>query len=56
MAAKKKAADSVTVKVLIASLGEDEVTYAKGETFETSAERAKALGDSVEIIEPAKQD
>lgn len=49
-AAKKAAVKKVKVRVLINSLGEDSATYAKGETFETTAERAEALGDSVEVL------
>lgn len=49
-AAKKAAVKKVKVRVLINSLGEDTATYAKGEIFETTAERAEALGDSVELV------
>lgn len=41
---------AVTVKVLCSALGEGDETYLKGQSFETTAERAAALGDSVEII------
>lgn len=40
----------VQVRVLINSLGEGDVVYAKGETFATTEERAAALGDSVEVV------
>jgi len=49
-ASTKAAVKKVKVRVLINSLGEDSATYAKGEIFETSAERAEALGDSVELV------
>lgn len=40
---------TVTVKVKVSAVSEDGI-YLKGETFETTAERAAALGDSVEIV------
>lgn len=43
--------DLVTVRVLAAALGENGTTYLKGETFETTATRAAALGDSVEPVQ-----
>lgn len=49
-AAKKAAKSKVTVKVLSAAVGEEDQTYVKGQTFETTAERAAALGDSVEVV------
>lgn len=64
MSKKKKASTAAaaeggtgdtTVKVLCASLGEAGVTYAKGKQFRTTAERAAALGDAVEIVGKAKQ-
>lgn len=49
-AAKKAAKSKVKVKVLVGAVGEDGDTHLKGETFETTAERAAALGDSVELV------
>jgi len=40
----------VKVRVLSAALGEEDATYLKGETFTTTADRAAALGSSVEIV------
>jgi hypothetical protein len=40
----------VTVRVLSAAVGENGTTHLQGETFTTTAARASALGDSVEII------
>jgi hypothetical protein len=40
----------VKVKVIAAAIGEGDHTHLQGETFETTAERAAALGDSVEIL------
>lgn len=40
----------VTVKVIINSLGEGAEVYSKGQTFETTTDRAAALGDSVELV------
>lgn len=40
----------VTVRVLSAALGEGDLTFLKGQTFETTADRAAALGDSVELV------
>ena len=40
----------VKVKVLCPALGEDAESYVKGDTFETTAERAAALGDSVQLV------
>lgn len=48
LAAQKKATALVKLRVCCASLGEDENVYARGDVFETTAERAKALGDMVE--------
>ncbi len=41
--------DQVKVRALH-PLGEDGERYEKGSTFETTAERAKALGSIVEVI------
>lgn len=41
----------VTVRVTGQPVGEDHGNYAKGETFETTAERAEALGPLVEIVD-----
>lgn len=40
----------VKVKVLCGSLGEGAEYYKKDDTFETTKERAEALGDLVQII------
>lgn len=40
----------VKVKVLINSLGEGAEYYKKDDTFETTTERAAALGDCVQVI------
>lgn len=40
----------VKVRVTCASLGEESEYYKKGDTFETTDERAQALGDLVEVI------
>lgn len=40
----------VLVKVTGQPVGEDHGTYSKGETFETTPERADALGSLVEIV------
>jgi hypothetical protein len=40
----------VKVKVLCPALGEDAESYVKGDTFETTAQRAAALGDLVQVI------
>lgn len=40
----------VTVRVKVASLGEEGITYEKGDEFETTEARAAALGDSVELV------
>lgn len=42
----------VKVKVLSGAVSEDDATYLKGDTFETTAERAAALGDSVQLASP----
>ena len=50
---KPKAEDSaelVTVRVLVGAVGENEGTFEKGETFQTTAKRAAELGDSVELV------
>ncbi|WP_193214936.1 hypothetical protein [Luteolibacter marinus] len=44
-------APTVTVRVTGQPVGEDGAHYAKGETFQTTAERAAALGAYVEIVE-----
>lgn len=49
-ASAKPTAKKVKVKVLINSLGEGDNTYVKDETFETTAERAEALGTCVEVL------
>ena len=46
----KAAGKQVTCRCLIVSLGEGDEVYTKGQDFQTTAERAKALGDSVEIL------
>jgi hypothetical protein len=43
-------AELVTVRVIGQRIAEDGVGYAKGETFETTAERADALAGLVEIV------
>lgn len=43
----------VTVKVTGQPVCEDGIHYAKGETFETTPERAAALGELVSIVEAA---
>jgi hypothetical protein len=43
----EEAAATVTVKVLCGALAENGVSYTKGQTFETTAERADALGELV---------
>ena len=48
--AKKSDTPLITVRVLVNALGEDDTTYFKGDTFQTSAERAAALGDAVEVV------
>lgn len=40
----------ITVRVVCAALGENGETHHKGDTFETTPERARALGDSVEVV------
>lgn len=40
----------VTVRVLGQRISEDSTGYEKGETFQTTAERAAALGELVEIV------
>jgi transposase len=45
---------AVTVKVIANALGEGGVTYLRGATFETTAERAAALAGLVEIVKEAK--
>ncbi len=40
----------VKVKVLCGSLGEGAEYYKKDDTFETTKERAEALGDLVQIV------
>ncbi len=47
--AKKDTSKKVKCRCLVASLGEDDKVYVKDEIFETTAARAAALGDSVEI-------
>jgi hypothetical protein len=44
---KEEQAALVTVKVLAAALSEAGTVYAKGDTFQTTAERADALGSTV---------
>jgi hypothetical protein len=41
--------DLVTVRVTGQPVCEDNLHYAKGDTFETTAERAAALGELVEL-------
>jgi hypothetical protein len=41
---------TITVRVLVNSLGEGDFTYSKGDEFETTAARAAALGDAVELV------
>jgi hypothetical protein len=41
---------SVKVKVTGQAISEAGVSYSKGDTFETTAERAKALGEFVEVV------
>ena len=48
--ASDEAPKLVTVRVLVGAVGEYEGTFEKGETFQTTAERAAALGDSVELV------
>lgn len=50
-AAKKAAKKKLRVRCLIPSLGEGDDTYSKGDEFETTPERAEALGD---LVEPVK--
>jgi len=57
MTAKKAAKKAAKVKVKVTveavkRLGEDGVIYAKGETFETTEKRAKALGD---LVKPSSE-
>jgi len=40
----------VTVRVLVAALGENETTYFQGDTFTTTTARAAALGDAVQVV------
>lgn len=49
-AAKAAAPKTVTVQVVGMSVGEDGGTFHKGDTFETSAERAAALGPLVRVV------
>lgn len=49
-AAPAKAEPKVKVRVLSAAVGEAEGTFEKGAVFETTATRAAALGDSVELV------
>lgn len=44
------APELVTVRVLVGAVGEPEGTFEKGQTFQTTAARAAALGDSVELV------
>lgn len=44
------ATPKVRVRVLCNSLGEGPDVYTAGQEFETTAERAAALGDSVQIL------
>lgn len=46
----KGKAKTVKVKVLCANLGEGPESHKKGDVFETTEDRAKSLGDHVEII------
>lgn len=46
----KPKSKKVKVRVTCASLGEESEYYKKGDTFETTEERAQALGDLVEVI------
>jgi len=52
MAAKSKSTESTTVTVRVTGqrICEEGVGYAKGETFETTPDRAEALGSLVEIV------
>ena len=55
MASKKKETETpalVTVRVTGETLFENSAHQPKGATFETTPERAEALGDLVEIIQP----
>lgn len=49
-AAAAKEEKTVKVTVQCASLGEGPETYTRGQTFETTESRAKALGD---LVKPA---
>lgn len=40
----------IKVRCLIHSLGEGDEVYTKGQTFDTTEDRAKALGNSVEAV------
>jgi hypothetical protein len=40
----------MTVKTLIHNLGEGDVTYLLGATFQTTPERAAALGELVQVL------
>lgn len=55
MAKKEDQAPLITVRVLAAALCEGGVTYTKGQTFETTAERADALGNVV-TTKPAEEE
>lgn len=47
--AKDEAAGTVTVRVLYHSLAEEGRIYTRGDEFITTAERAAALGEMVEV-------
>lgn len=49
-AAEAAAPDLVTVRVLVGAVGELQGTFEKGEIFQTTAQRAAELGNSVEIV------
>ena len=50
MAAKKKTTDKITVRVVSQPINEDGTHYPKGAVFETTQERASALGAWVETV------
>ena len=48
---QKSSPSLVTVRVTGQAVGENDAHFTKGETFETTPERAAALGTLVEIVE-----
>ena len=51
--APKDTSAEVTVRALV-NLHENDTHLAPGDEFITTADRAKALGDTVELVTPAK--